>query len=498
MLETYGVELIGARIDAIRPPRTAAVQGRDARDRARRFPRRASRTRSTRRWTSPSRVGYPMIVRPSFILGGGGTGIAHDADEFAAIAAHGLAASPVSEILIERVGRGLEGVRARGDARPRRQRASSSARSRTSTRWACTPATRSRSLPRRPSPTSSTRRCATPRSRASAASASTPADRTSSSRSNPLDGEMIVIEMNPRVSRSAPRSASKATGFPIAKIAARLAVGYTLDEIRNDITRETPASFEPTIDYVVTKIPRWAFEKLPGADAGARHDDAVGRRGDGDRPHVPRVAAEGAALARDRAGSGSTAIPPKPCSTRIDRRGARARRRRVPTPERLFEVEAALRRGVTVERLARGRPASTRGSSTRSCRLSRRATSLAEHRPRGHDAARDGSDAKQLGFSDAQLAYLWGVDEEGTCARARRAAGVRVTYKTVDTCAAEFAARDAVSLRHLRRRGRGRAARPPRGRDPRQRPEPHRPGRRVRLLLRARALRARRTPATRR
>ena len=116
---------------------------------------------------------------------------------------------------------------------------------------------------------------------------------------NPANGDMVVIEMNPRVSRSS-ALASKATGFPIAKIAARLAVGYRLDEIMNDITGETPASFEPTIDYVVTKVPRWAFEKLPGRPAGARHADAVGRRGHGDRAHVPRVAPEGAAQPGDR------------------------------------------------------------------------------------------------------------------------------------------------------------------------------------------------------
>ena len=109
---------------------------------------------------------------------------------------------------------------------------------------------------------------------------------------NPATGERLVIEMNPRVSRSS-ALASKATGFPIAKIAARLAVGYTLNEIDNDITKVTPASFEPVIDYVVTKIPRWAFEKLPGSSRRARHSDAVGRRGDGDRTKLRRIAAEG-------------------------------------------------------------------------------------------------------------------------------------------------------------------------------------------------------------
>ena len=118
---------------------------------------------------------------------------------------------------------------------------------------------------------------------------------------NPADGRLVVIEMNPRVSRSS-ALASKATGFPIAKVAAKLAVGYTLDELENDITGgATPASFEPTIDYVVTKIPRFAFEKFPGAEPHADHLDEVGRRGDGDRPHVRGEPAEGAARAGDSA-----------------------------------------------------------------------------------------------------------------------------------------------------------------------------------------------------
>ena len=116
---------------------------------------------------------------------------------------------------------------------------------------------------------------------------------------NPADGRLVIIEMNPRVSRSS-ALASKATGFPIAKIAAKLAVGYTLDELANDITGgATPASFEPTIDYVVTKIPRFAFEKFPGAEAGAHHLDEIGGRGHGHRPHLPGVAAKGAALDGD-------------------------------------------------------------------------------------------------------------------------------------------------------------------------------------------------------
>ena len=115
---------------------------------------------------------------------------------------------------------------------------------------------------------------------------------------NPVDGRMTVIEMNPRVSRSS-ALASKATGFPIAKIAAKLAVGYTLDEIPNDITRKTPACFEPTIDYVVVKIPKWQFEKFPGADETPGPADEVGGRSDGDGPHLQRSADEGVARAGD-------------------------------------------------------------------------------------------------------------------------------------------------------------------------------------------------------
>ena len=153
---------------------------------------------------------------------------------------------------------------------------------------------------------------------------------------DPKTGRMLVIEMNPRVSRSS-ALASKATGFPIAKIAAKLAIGYTLDELKNDITRVTPASFEPTIDYVVVKWPRFAFEKFPSANAGARPADEVGRRGDGDRPHVPRGARQGDPLARDRA-------------RRLRPADGRARRR----PRRRSSARSRSRRRIGCSRSARG------------------------------------------------------------------------------------------------------------------------------------------------
>ncbi len=250
--------------------------------------------------------------------------------------------------------------------------------------------------------------------------------------------------MNPRVSRSS-ALASKATGFPIAKIAAKLAVGYRLDEVTNDITGVTPASFEPTIDYVVTKIPRWAFEKLPGASPVLEHDDAVGRRGDGDRPHVPRVAAEVPALARDR-------VPRAHAGPREPRRRAARRSPSIDTEE-LVRRSAVADTGPDLPRRRRARPrrhrssgctrspGSTPGSSTRCSRSSRSSTGSAALGRPGALTRADWRRAKRLGFGDAQLADRLGRRRRTTVRAARLAAGVAVTYKTVDTCAAEFAAR---------------------------------------------------------
>src|SRR5438552_216187 len=208
-------------------------------------------------------VGYPLIIRPSFILGGAGTGIAHDDEGLHRLAIVGLSASPISEILIERSIAGwkefeLEVLRDRSD----------------NCVVVCSIENfdpmgvhTGDSITVAPAQTLSDVEYQRMRDAAFACIRRIGVETGGSNIQfaiNPEDGDMVVIEMNPRVSRSS-ALASKATGFPIAKIAARLAVGYTLDEIPNDITRETPASFEPTIDYVVTKVPRWALEKFPGA-----------------------------------------------------------------------------------------------------------------------------------------------------------------------------------------------------------------------------------------
>ncbi len=231
-------------------------------------------------------VGLPAIIRPSFTMGGSGGGIAYNREEFIAIVRTGLDPSPTTEVLIEESLLGwkeyeMEVVRDRKDNCHHRvfhrERRSDGRR---------TPAI---SITVAPALTLTDKEYQIMRNASIAVLREIGVETGGSNVQfavNPKDGRLIVIEMNPRVSRSS-ALASKATGFPIAKVAAKLAVGYTLDEIDNDITGATPASFEPTIDYVVTKIPRFAFEKFKGAEATLAHRDEVGRRSDGDRPQHP-------------------------------------------------------------------------------------------------------------------------------------------------------------------------------------------------------------------
>ncbi|MDQ3106849.1 MAG: carbamoyl-phosphate synthase large subunit, partial [Actinomycetota bacterium] len=251
---------------------------------------------------------------------------------------------------------------------------------------------------------------------------------------NPADGRMTVIEMNPRVSRSS-ALASKATGFPIAKIAARLAVGYTLDEITNDITKVTPASFEPTIDYVVTKVPRWSFEKFPGQPAvlGTRMQSV------GEAMAIGRTFAESLQKALRSLEHGRWGLNCDPGEKLFDSLGddELVRRSAIGTPDRPFQLEAALRRGISVERLY----AATRVDPwflDQILQIIEERRALEATTP-ADMTKRSWKRAKRLGFSDAQLGYLWDVPET-EIRSARLALGVRATFKTVDTCGAEFEA----------------------------------------------------------
>ena len=256
---------------------------------------------------------------------------------------------------------------------------------------------------------------------------------------HPETGEQIVIEMNPRVSRSS-ALASKATGFPIAKIAARLAVGYRLDEITNDITKKTPASFEPTIDYVVTKIPRWAFEKLPGASGVLGPQmQSVGEAMSIGRTFPESLQKGIRSLEQGRAGL--NADPGESQYLKQDEAELLSAIS-VPTAERLFQIGELMRRGVSVDQIYLA------------CAIDDwfldQMLMIVEERL--HLEQSDLSSltrmewrrAKQLGFSDTQLAYLLNA-QEGDVRSERLAKGVRTTFKTVDTCAAEF---DAITPYH--------------------------------------------------
>ncbi len=381
------------------------------------------------------RVGYPVIVRPSYILGGGGTGIATDHASLAAAAQNGLEASPIREILIERSIAGWKEY----ELEVMRDRADNCVIVCSIENFDPMGVHTGDSVTVAPAQTLSDVEYQRMRDAAFACIRRIGVETGGSNIQfaiNPLDGEMVVIEMNPRVSRSS-ALASKATGFPIAKIAARLAVGYTLDEIRNDITGETPASFEPTIDYVVTKVPRWAFEKFPGTPEilGTRMQSvgeamAIGRN----FPESLQKALR--SLETGRAGLNCDPAERLYSAMTDDELIARAS---VATPDRPFHLEAALRRGVPPDLLHResGVDPWFLDQIDRICRERARLEAL------GSAAAmqrRDWRRAKRLGFSDVQLAYLWGESEAAVRA-ARTSCGVRATFKTVDTCAAEFAAR---------------------------------------------------------
>ncbi len=250
----------------------------------------------------------------------------------------------------------------------------------------------------------------------------------------PATGRQVVIEMNPRVSRSS-ALASKATGFPIAKIAARLAVGYTLDEIPNDITKATPASFEPVIDYVVTKIPRWAFEKLPGAPGvlGTQMQSvgevmAIGRT----FPESLQKALR--SLEQGRLGLGCDPADAQLADLSDEALLAQAA---IPTADRIQQVGALLHRGVSIDAVHEATGIDPWFLDQMSM-IAEERVALAET---GFDgmSTRSWRRAKRLGFSDAQLAHVWSMSEDDVRAT-RELAGVMPTYKTVDTCSAEFAA----------------------------------------------------------
>ncbi len=434
VLAEYGVELIGASVEAIRTAENRHEFKAAMQEIGLAVPSSGFAYTLDEAMQVAQQVGYPLIVRPSFILGGGGTGFAADPEEMRRVAAHGLATSPVSEILIEQSIAGWKEY----ELEVMRDHADNVVVICSIENFDAMGVHTGDSITVAPAQTLTDVEYQRLRDEAFACIRRIGVDTGGSNIQfavNPANGDVVVIEMNPRVSRSS-ALASKATGFPIAKIAARLAVGYRLDEIMNDITGETPASFEPTIDYVVTKVPRWAFEKLPGAVPvlGTMMQSV------GEVMAIGRTFPESLQKALRSLETGRYGLNCDPTEREYDAHSADELVRMVAsaTPERPFLLDAALRRGVSVERLH-----DTTGIDPwfleHLAALGELRAELGGRVP--HDLTRrEWRRVKRAGFADAQLAYLWDCPEDEVLA-ARIAAGVQVTYKTVDTCAAEFAAR---------------------------------------------------------
>ncbi|MFZ6002737.1 MAG: carbamoyl-phosphate synthase large subunit [Actinomycetota bacterium] len=379
------------------------------------------------------RIGLPVVIRPAYILGGKGTGIASTPEEFDRLAGLGLAASPISEILIERSIAGWKEY----ELEVMRDRADNCVVICSIENLDPMGVHTGDSITVAPAQTLSDVEYQAMRDAAFACIRRVGVETGGSNVQfalNPADGQMVIIEMNPRVSRSS-ALASKATGFPIAKIAAKLAVGYTLDEIPNDITRATPASFEPTIDYVVTKVPRWAFEKFPGSPGVL----GTSMQSVGEAMAIGRTFPESMQKALRSLEHGRLGLACDPAERALDELTDEEllARAAIGTPDRPFQLEAALRRGISVEMLAERTKVDPWFLDQLLSVVEERAV-LAETGLEGM-TRRSWRRAKRLGFADAQLAWLWSVPEDEVRSR-RLAAGVRATFKTVDTCAAEFEA----------------------------------------------------------
>ncbi len=430
VLERHGVQLIGANIESIHKAEDRE-QFRAAMDRiglavpASGLARTLAEAREILRTT-----GLPAIIRPSFTMGGTGGSVAFEDGDFDRLVEWALAQSPTTECLVERSVIGWKEY----ELEVMRDKADNVVVICSIENFDAMGVHTGDSITVAPAQTLTDREYQEMRDAAVAIMREIGVDTGGSNVQfgvDPEDGSIVVIEMNPRVSRSS-ALASKATGFPIAKIAAKLAVGFTLDEVRNDITRETPASFEPSIDYVVTKVPRFTFEKFPNADSTLTTQmKSVGEVMAIGRTFKESLQKAIRSLEIGHAGLEAPAMPPGE-----DGEARLLESVDVPRPGRPWAIAEALRRGFSVEELYR--------RSGIDPWFLRRVEEIvrAEDDLRGADAGQRETwlrSAKRMGFSDARLAELWGSDEDAVRALRHRL-GVRPVYKRVDTCAAEFEA----------------------------------------------------------
>ncbi len=440
ILERLGVEMIGATPEVIHKAESRDLFKAAMDNIGLRVPASVI-CRNLEEVTAAGReIGFPLVIRPAFTLGGTGGGVAYNFEDLRSIAAAGLAASMTHEVMIEESALGwkefeLEVMRDRKD----------------NVVIICSIENldpmgvhTGDSITVAPAQTLTDREYQIMRDAAINIMREIGVETGGSNVQfaiNPDDGELVVIEMNPRVSRSS-ALASKATGFPIAKMAAKLAIGYTLDELPNDITRETMASFEPTIDYCVVKIPRWAFEKFPGSeDVLTTAMKSVGETMAIGRTFKESLQKGLRGLEIGRAGLlGDGKDPEGPIDP-----GLLREKLRVPHSQRIFWVAQALKHGMSVDEIHQVTaidPWFLRNIE-QLVDFSARLDKLKPFGPLGNNLEALDVDilrqAKQWGFSDRQLAEAVGADELAV-RELRRRLGVEHTYKLVDTCAAEFEA----------------------------------------------------------
>jgi carbamoyl-phosphate synthase large subunit len=431
--ERLGIEVIGARPEAISTAEDRELFKAAMADIGLAVPESGFANTVEDAVVIAKTIGWPIIIRPSFILGGAGTGIAHNETDFRQLAHEGIVASPIGEILVEKSIAGWKEY----ELEVMRDVADNCVVICSIENFDPMGVHTGDSITVAPAQTLSDVEYQAMRDDAFAVLRRVGVETGGSNVQfavNPENGERLVIEMNPRVSRSS-ALASKATGFPIAKIAARLAVGYTLDEIRNDITKVTPASFEPVIDYVVTKIPRWAFEKLPGATAqlGTRMQSV------GEVMAIGRNFAESLqkAVRSLEQGRGGFAIGAESEFAELDL-ATLWYRCEVATPDRLFALHEVMWRGASVQEVVE-RTRIDRWFVDQLAEIIERERELTVGVDLGSLDTRGWRRYKQWGFSDPQIGELVGCDAD-LVTSLRRAAGVLTTFKTVDTCAAEFEA----------------------------------------------------------
>jgi carbamoyl-phosphate synthase large subunit len=444
-LDKYGVELIGAKLPAIEKAEDRTLFKQAMEKIGVPVPRSGLAHNHREAMEIIADIGFPAIIRPSFTLGGTGGGIAYNLEEYEQMVMAGIDASPTSEVLVEESVIGwkeyeLEVMRDLAD----------------NVVIICSIENldpmgvhTGDSITVAPAQTLTDKEYQLLRNASIKIIREIGVETGGSNIQfaiNPANGRMIVIEMNPRVSRSS-ALASKATGFPIAKIAAKLSVGYTLDEIRNDITRETYASFEPTIDYVVTKVPRFTFEKFPQADATL----TTQMKSVGEVMAIGRNFKESLQKALRSLEIGAFGLESRLFEEPGDYRRSLTRdemvlldrRLRIPNWERLWYLADALRVGFTVEKLHEltGIDPWFIGNIDQIVAMEGRLLRAADllDQPQGEVFRGLLREAKQFGFSDRRLAQLWRTSE-AQVRELRHQLAIRPVYKRVDTCGAEFVA----------------------------------------------------------